>query len=418
MTLNSKLVDLIHDPYNLRINFDLGYLYEQENQLASAISHYLRGAEHGLDSIDKDKRKLIAECLLRAAICMDKLGGRNHSTKSLILHAISHLPTLPQSHLQMSKIYEITGEWGECNAYCSLGIQNIDSYELLVYDNRTKNEILNELLYQKAISNYYIGKTYKARLDLLSLRRKENLQNWIVTAIDKSLNTIGYSDRFNQIGYDSLPRLSNKELFKNSQFVSYSQCMQDIFVSSLINKVSGTYVEIGSHDPIINNNTNLLEKVYYWNGVSIDIDKSIVEKFNSTRRNKAIVADATKVDYKELFSINNLPYNIDYLQVDCEPASTTFEILKRIPFDEYKFGIITFEHDYYKQDSNVRDESRKFLEERGYELLIADVAHNCLQSFEDWWIHPEIVTKYISREKLNSIKDVGPQPKCVLDIFF
>ena len=194
--------------------------------------------------------------------------------------------------------------------------------------------------------------------------------------------------------------------------------MQDIFVSSLINKVSGTYVEIGSHDPILNNNTNLLEKVYYWNGVSIDIDKSIVEKFNSTRRNKAIVADATKVDYKELFSINNLPYNIDYLQVDCEPASTTFEILKRIPFDEYKFGIITFEHDYYKQDSNVRDESRKFLEEKGYELLIGDVAHNCLQSFEDWWIHPEIVTKYTSREKLNSIKDIGSQPKCVLDIFF
>jgi hypothetical protein len=415
--LKNKLIELVNNPYDLNINLDLGFLYEEQAQLASAISHYLRAAEHGLDSNHKDKRLLITESLLRAAICMDKLGGRNYSTKGLILHAISHLPSLPQAHLQMSKIYETTNEWAECNAACSTGIEFIESYQNLRYDGRTKDEVLNELLYQKAVSNYYLGKTYKARIDLLSLKRRPNLQGWILAAVDRSLNTIGYTDRFNQINYDSLPNKSTKPLFKNNSFVSYSQCMQDVFVSSIINKYYGTYVEIGSHDPILNNNTNLLETVYSWRGVSVDIDQNIVNKFNSTRKNKAITADATKVDYKQLFVDNNLPNEIDYLQVDCEPATTTFEVLKRIPFDEYKFGIITFEHDHYKKDSNVRAESREFLESKGYELIIADVAHNCLQSFEDWWGHPEVLKKYISKENFYSVKDTSPQPKCVLDIF-
>lgn len=415
--LKDKLVELVNNPYDLIINLDLGFLYEEQAQLASAISHYLRAAEYGLDSTHKYKRLLITESLLRAAICMDKLGGRNHSTKGLILHAISHLPSLPQAYLQMSKVYEITSEWGECNAVCSTGIEFIESYQNLRYDGRTKDEVLNELLYQKAVSNYYLGKTYKARIDLLSLKRRPNLQGWISAAIDRSLSAIGYTDRFNQVNYDSESNKSNKPLFKDNAFVSYSQCMQDVFVSSLINKQNGTYVEIGSHDPLLNNNTNLLETIYGWKGISIDIDKNIVNKFNSTRKNKAIAADATKLDYKQLFIENNLPNEIEYLQVDCEPAITTFEVLKRIPFDEYKFGIITFEHDHYKQDSNVRAESRQFLESKGYELIIADVAHNCLQSFEDWWGHPEVLKKYIDREKLESIKDTSSKPKCVLDVF-
>lgn len=415
--LKNKVVDFVNNPYDLHTNIDLGYLYENSNQLASALSHYLRGAEFGLDNIIENKRVSIVECLLRASICIDKLGSRNHSTKSLLLNALSYLPTLPQLYLQMSKVYETTNEWNECNSMCSIGIEFINNYERLKYDTRTKDEILNELLYQKAISNYYIGKTKKARIDLVSLRKKKNLQSWIVAAIDKSLDSIGYPTRFSQINYDSIPSISKKELFKDKNFVSYSQCLQDIFVSTLIDKMNGTYVEIGSHDPIINNNTYLLETKYLWNGISLDIDEGIVNKFNSTRKNKAIIADGVTVDYKKLFKDNNLPNEIDYLQIDCDPAIISFEVLKNIPFDEYKFAIITFEHDYYKGDISIRDKSREVLEKEGYQLLISDVAHDCLNSFEDWWIHPKLISKYISEEKLNSIKNIDKEPKCVIDIF-
>jgi len=418
--LKNKLTQFINNPYNLEINLDLGYLYEEENQLASAISHYLRGAEYGLDNVNINKTKLIAECLLRAAVCMDKLGGRNHSTKSLILHTITHMPTLPQAYLQMSKIYETTGEWNECNAQCSLGLQFIDSYQELKYDKRTKEEILNELLYQKAISNYYVGKTKKARLDLLELKKKPNLQNWIVAAIDRSLESIGYPYLFSQLGYDFKLNSKLKNIFNDSPLVSYSKCMQDVFVSTLINKPFGTYVEINGKDPINNSNTNLLETTYSWKGITISKDKNLLNKFNSTRANKAVDADVAQINYKDLFYYNYLPKEIDYLQLDCSTSLETYEVLTKIPFDEYNFATITFKHDYYIHNGglNVREESRKFLEDRGYELLIADVAHNCLQSFEDWWIHPELVEKYTDRNKLNSIKDTSSTPKCVIDIFF
>jgi len=417
--LKDKLIQFIASPYNLEINLDLGYLYEEENQLASAISHYLRGAEYGLDSVNTDKNKLIAECLLRAAVCMDKLGRRNHSTKSLILHTITHMPTLPQAYLQMSKIYEMTSEWNECNAQCTLGLQFIDSYQQLKYDGRSKDEVLNELLYQKAISNYYTGKTNKARLDLVELRKKPNLQGWILSAIDRSLNTIGYPKFFNQFGYDYKLNKELKDIFKDSPLVSYSQCAQDIFVSTVVNKKFGTYIEISGKDPIKGSNTNLLETVYSWRGLTINKDEGLINKFNSTRTNKAIQAEITTINYKDLFYYHYIPKEVDYLQLDCETPILTYDILTKIPFDDYRFATITFKHDHYVRNGgfDARQESRKFLENKGYELIIADVAHNCNESYEDWWIHPELAANYIDREKLNSIKDTSSIPKCVIDIF-
>lgn len=417
--LKDKLIQFVNSPYNLEINLDLGYLYEEENQLASAISHYLRGAEYGLDNVNINKTKLIAECLLRAAICMDKLGGRNYSTKSLILHTIAYFPTLPQAYLQMSKIYEMTSEWNECNAQCTLGLQFIDSYQQLKYDGRSKDEVLNELLYQKAISNYYTGKTNKARLDLVELRKKPNLQGWILAAIDRSLNTIGYPKFFSQFGYDYKLNLELKDIFKDSPLVSYSQCAQDIFVSTVVNKKFGTYIEISGKDPIKGSNTNLLETVYSWRGLTINKDEGLINKFNSTRTNKAIQAEITTINYKDLFYYHYIPKEVDYLQLDCETPILTYDILTKIPFDDYRFATITFKHDHYVRNGgfDARQESRKFLENKGYELIIADVAHNCKESYEDWWIHPELVANYIDREKLNSIKDTSSTPKCVIDIF-
>ena len=88
---------------------------------------------------------------------------------------------------------------------------------------------------------------------------------------------------------------------------------------------------------------------------------------------------------------------IDYLQIDCEPAENTFTALKKIPFDEYKFAVITFEHDYYKEvldgvtDKKVRERSREFLISKGYILVAGDIAPDYINSYEDWWVHPELV---------------------------
>ena len=186
-----------------------------------------------------------------------------------------------------------------------------------------------------------------------------------------------------------------------------------------MNKKFGTYIEISGKDPIKGSNTNLLETVYSWRGLTINKDEGLINKFNSTRTNKAIQAEITTINYKDLFYYHYIPKEVDYLQLDCETPILTYDILTKIPFDDYRFATITFKHDHYVRNGgfDARQESRKFLENKGYELIIADVAHNCKESYEDWWIHPELVANYIDREKLNSIKDTSSTPKCVIDIF-
>ena len=407
--LKEKVVEFINNPYDLNINLDLGYLYEKENQYASAISHYMRGAEYGLDSNSDNKKILISECLFRAAEVFNKLGSRVHSTKALLSHAISNTPTLPQLYLFLSKIHEQQGEWNECNAMCNVGLELKDSYIQFKYDIRSYQDTINELMFQKAVSNYQIGKTDKARIDLEILKRQPNLQQWIVGAIDRSLNIIGKPVLYNQIGYENIS--SSKGIFKGNKFISFSQCLQDVFISSIIG-TNGTYLEIGSGDPFKNSNTYLLERDYNWRGISIDNDQDLVTKFNSSRVNRAIAQDARTVDYGDL----DLPKDVEYLQVDCEPPHITLETLYKIPFDAHRFAIITFEHDDYR-GGDTKIKSREYLKNMGYELLISDITFNCKDSFEDWWIHPDIILNYISQKELYEIRDVSEGTKCVLDIF-
>jgi len=411
--LKKKVLEFINNPYDLKVNLDLGYLYEQCNQFASAISHYMRGAEYGLDSNDDNKDILISECLFRASEVFNKLGSRINSKKALVLHAISNTPELPQLYFSLSKIQEELGDWNECNTSCSIGLSLLDNHRVFIYDPKTYNSLENELRYQKIISDYHLGRLDKVKLDFEILKRKPDLDSWIDKAIDNSLQIVGKPVLYKQIGYNDI--LSSKEIFKDNKFISYSQCLQDIFVSSIVG-LKGTYLEIGSGDPFLNNNTYLLERDYNWKGVSVDNDVSMVNKFNSSRVNKAIAADARNIDYDLLLTVSDLGKDIDYLQIDCEPPEVTLEVLYKIPFDKYKFSIITFEHDAYRSPS-TRELSRKYLKEKGYELLISDISFNNKDSFEDWWVHSETIYKHINRKDLDKIRQTNKEVKNILDIF-
>ena len=67
-----------------------------------------------------------------------------------------------------------------------------------------------------------------------------------------------------------------------------------------------------------------------------------------------------------------------------------------MPFDKYRFAVITYEHDHYNDTSKTfRDSSRKYLQERGYELVVGDISADKNSSYEDWWVHPELVSRNI-----------------------
>ena len=188
-------------------------------------------------------------------------------------------------------------------------------------------------------------------------------------------------------------------LDKNNHIKRYhGQAEQDKFVLKMLkNKKNGFFLEIGSNHPIKINNSYILEKIYGWNGIMIEYSNKWLNDYKKFRPNSIhIINDATKIDYKNLFEINNVPLNLDYLQIDLEPKNgSTLNTLKKLNsevMDKHKFATITFEHDiYYTNYLNTRLASRKIFEDRGYVRVFSDVNNSGRNPYEDWYIHPDLV---------------------------
>jgi hypothetical protein len=177
---------------------------------------------------------------------------------------------------------------------------------------------------------------------------------------------------------------------------NFSQAYQDLFVLTMLQgKRSGKYLEVGANHPVEFNNTFLLEDTFNWKGISVEIDKDMVELFNTVRHNKCDYADGTTFNFlKKLDGRRWKDKIIDYLSLDCEPAMTTYKILTRIPFDEYKVSVITYETDVYKDGPQARELSREFLINKGFQLVASNVC-NGGNPYEDWYVDPTVIPSEI-----------------------
>jgi glycosyltransferase involved in cell wall biosynthesis len=204
-------------------------------------------------------------------------------------------------------------------------------------------------------------------------------------------------DFFNPIQYSILKKLNLIRPFNGIENIqiNHSQLHQDMFVLCALDGLrNGTYLEIGAHEPIFISNTYLLESVFNWRGVSIELDPEMAQRHKSMRSNICCQADALQIDYEKLLSEQNLPPVIDYLSVDIDPPCNSLSALRKIPHHQYRFKIITFEHDYSHGGKLERIESRLFLESLGYKLVVSDVSWGN-RIIEDWWAHPDHTHKEI-----------------------
>ena len=187
-----------------------------------------------------------------------------------------------------------------------------------------------------------------------------------------------------------------------------------MFVLSMLDgKKNGTYVEIGGDHPVVINNSYLLETQFGWRGVSFEIIQTAVNFYNSLRKNSCLCENATTVDYRKIFEDNNFPKQIDYLQVDIEPAQQTLNALLQLPHDDYRFSVITYESDVYRDGPDCQEEAMRFLESYGYKLVVKNVANEG-NPYEDWYVDPLVVDDKI----ISKFKQVGRLSKeainCVL----
>lgn len=168
--------------------------------------------------------------------------------------------------------------------------------------------------------------------------------------------------------------------------------IQDFVLNMTQRKQHGYFVEIGAFHSERGNNTHILERNFNWKGVAFDIVPEFVVEYNQNRINPCIEGDAVLFDYKNYFIDNNFPNQIDFLQIDIDSLPTDCTSIQnllaliQVPLNEYRFSVITFEHDTLTNPKNktVRDAQREILLGLGYALVVQ-------LSYEDWWVDPKII---------------------------
>lgn len=177
------------------------------------------------------------------------------------------------------------------------------------------------------------------------------------------------------------------------------QAEQDKFVCNVLkNKTDGFFIELGSYHPINISNTYVLESALNWKGLMFELRREKFEDLYKEHRPNSnyLFGDAQQHNYREIFDAYNVPQNIDYLQLDIDPPHKTLNVLKSLNeqvMDDYKFAVVTFEHDYaHGQNIIPRNESREIFENRGYHLVFGDICNKKPRwVYEDWYVHPDLV---------------------------
>ena len=399
--MENPLIDYVYDTENPEKNFNLARWYHAQGQTASAISYYLRAADR------TDNLNLAYECLLHIAKCFHQQGNRDYTVRGLYQHAISILPKRPEAHYLLAKCQEGQTQYAECYTTCctALSLCDFDSPSLL---NDVEYPGKCGIVFQKALSSYWWGKGDESRKIFQDLKNNYDLDEVHYKSVGDNLMRLASNVPEHQIKYDKSRYEKVRHKFDGLETIdqNYSQIFQDMFILAVLNgKKNGTYLEIGAQQPFYQSNTALLETKFGWKGVSIEIKEDLCKMFEDQRNNTILCKDATQVDYGKLLTEYNTNV-IDYLQVDIEPSKTTFEALLAIPFDDYKFAIVTYEHDHYVDMTNsYRSKSRRYMELMGYELVVANVGGNDFCPFEDWWVHPDLVDQE-TIERFKSIQDV------------
>jgi hypothetical protein len=329
--------------------------------------------------------------------------------RSLFRQAISILPHRPEAYYFLATFEESKKCYSECYVLCSIALKlcrfNLEDLHL---DYPGKYG----LIFEKAVSGYWLGKSKECRDLFLLLKNEYEMNEFHTQKVGENLQHLGYylptEIKYNKNRYNSFKyKFNNLERIDKSE----GQGLQDMFVLSILDGLeNGTYLEVGAQQPQYQSNTYILEKYFNWKGVSIEILPDLCKMFEEQRHNKIVCEDATKTDFNKLLKENYSTNVIDYLQLDCEPSKTTFEILLSIPFDEYEFKVITYEHDdYADMTKTYKNKSRRYLQSLGYYLIVSNVSLSDVNSFEDWWIKPEhfsesVIEKFTSLKEINNVQ--------------
>jgi FkbM family methyltransferase len=199
---------------------------------------------------------------------------------------------------------------------------------------------------------------------------------------------------------------------------SKAQLRQDLFVLSQTNfKRKGFFVDFGATNGIDLSNSFLLEAEFGWRGILAEPARCWHQRLRENRSGvvdtrcvwseSGRVLDFVETEFAELSTVQSFaasdhhehrrkggktysvetvsladllvehaaPAHIDYLSIDTEGSE--FSILRAFPFDRYRFGIITCEHNFTDQ----RESIHRLLAQHGYRRVCTEISR-----WDDWFV--------------------------------
>jgi len=210
--MNNKLLNWINNP-NQDNAISLADWYYEIGQTASALNYYLRATEF-LDNLKT------YYSLCRISMCLNIQGNRLTHSKSTLLQAISLFPERPEAYHLLSKVCEWKKEWIESYSYANIGLKcngilPIEGIDWIGVEG---------LLFQKAVSGWWIGKQEEALsifLDLENSNLNESYKNSLKRNLDL-YNLIEVAEKIDVVIQGPYLEITNKviERFLSLPFVN------------------------------------------------------------------------------------------------------------------------------------------------------------------------------------------------------
>lgn len=148
------VVALSTDPFNPELNFRAAVEYEKLDQLASAVSFYLRCAEFGYGT----HSVFVYNSLLKMANCFEDQKERQWTVSNYLLQAAEYYPTRPEAWFLLSRFHERSSNWQESYTFAGVGLSlGYHSHpQPLPSDVGYPGKYALE--FQKAVAGWWIGR--------------------------------------------------------------------------------------------------------------------------------------------------------------------------------------------------------------------------------------------------------------------
>jgi hypothetical protein len=164
MEIKNLIVQLSNNPFSPELNLKIAEEYERIGQTASAVSFYLRTAEHGYYT----HHDYVYAALLKSAHCFSNQKNREHTVQNLYYKAIAYLPSRPEAWFLFSRYFEQTKKWQESYTYAQVGLSlselNLNQLPIWVgYPGRYG------LLFEQAVSAWWVGRQDESKVLLNDL---------------------------------------------------------------------------------------------------------------------------------------------------------------------------------------------------------------------------------------------------------